>query len=390
MSHHLPVRRISLIVGAAALICFGVGLSGPVNADTGGSDVSFTSWQVGTSATTAPFTEPSPWTMSWQFDCSDYANGGSFKVAINRPPGDSTVDAVPDQSGHGNETGSADFSDTGTFSITVSSACFWILMIHPAAPPQVQLGIPERAAFSTQMRTVGIASDPGGLGFWTVQAGGNLEGYSDAVLLGGPALLGLNSPVVAIAAARNWYGYDLVGSDGGVFDYGGGFYGSTGGMKLNQPVVGMALTSEGGGYWLVARDGGVFSFGDALFLGSLGAVHLNAPVVGMASYNGGYTLVAADGGVFNYGTSFLGSLGSVHLDKPIVGIAQTSDGTGYWMVASDGGVFNFGDAGFFGSGVGAGKTIVGMAPTPDGGGYWLAASDGTVLNFGDAAPANAG
>jgi len=107
----------------------------------------------------------------------------------------------------------------------------------------------------------------------------------------------------------------------------------------------------------------------------------------MASYGGGYTLVAADGGVFNYGTSFLGSLGSVHLDDPIVGIASTPDGKGYWMVASVGGVFSFGDAGFFGSGVSAGKTIVGMAATPDGGGYWLAASDGTVLNFGDAAPA---
>ncbi len=349
--------------------------------------VSFSSWQIGTSGTTPTFTEGSPWTVGWQFDCSDYANGGTFKVVVNQPTGDSNVDVASEQSGRGNEGGSTSYTDTGTFSITITSSCFWDVTVHPTAPPQVQLGIPESVAFSTPTPTVGIASDPGGLGFWTVQAGGNLEGYSDAVLVGGPARLGLNSPIVAIAAVRKGYGYYLLGSDGGVFAYGGGFYGSTGAMKLNQPVVGMALTSDGGGYWLAARDGGVFSFGDAPFLGSLGATHLNAPVVGMVSYDGGYTLVAADGGVFNYGTTFMGSLGSTHLDDPIVGIAPTPDGKGYWMVASDGGVFSFGDAGFFGSGVGAKKTIVGMASTPDGYGYWLAASDGSVLNFGDAAPA---
>jgi hypothetical protein len=387
MNHHLSMRRVAQLVGATAFTCLGVGLSGPANADSSGSTTSFSSWQVGTSGSTPTFTEPSPWTMSWQFDCSDYANGGSFKVVINQPAGDSTVDVAPNQSGRGNELGSDSYSDTGTFSITVASSCFWFVRVYPTGPPLVDTGIASSVAFSKTTPTVGIASDPGGLGFWTVQAGGNLQGYSDAVIVGDPALLGLNSPIVAIAAARNGYGYDLVGSDGGVFDYGGGFYGSTGGMKLNQPVVGMSLTSNGGGYWLVARDGGVFSFGDAPFLGSLGGTHLNAPVVGMVSYGGGYTLVAADGGVFNYGTTFLGSLGSVHLDDPIVGIAPTPDGKGYWMVASDGGVFSFGDAGFFGSGLGAGKTIVGMAATPDGGGYWLAASDGTVLNFGDAAPA---
>ena len=63
--------------------------------------------------------------MSWQFDCSDYANGGSFKVVINQPTGDSTVDIAPDQSGQGNEGGSDNYSDTGTFSITVTSSCFW-------------------------------------------------------------------------------------------------------------------------------------------------------------------------------------------------------------------------------------------------------------------------
>jgi hypothetical protein len=61
-------------------------------------------------------------------------------------------------------------------------------------------------------------------------------------------------------------GYWLIGSDGGIFAYGGAsFYGSTGARVLNQPIVGMAGTSDSHGYWLVAGDGGIFAFGDAGF-----------------------------------------------------------------------------------------------------------------------------
>ena len=52
-------------------------------------------------------------------------------------------------------------------------------------------------------------------------------------------------------------GYWMVGSDGGIFSFGGnGYFGSTGAMHLNAPIVGMASTPDGGGYWLVATDGG--------------------------------------------------------------------------------------------------------------------------------------
>ncbi len=98
-------------------------------------------------------------------------------------------------------------------------------------------------------------------------------------------------------------GYTLVGSDGGVFSFGGAqFHGSTGGMTLNAPIVGTAPTPDGQGYWTVASDGGVFSFGDAGFYGSMGGTHLNAPIVGMASSNDGhgYWLVASDGGIFSF------------------------------------------------------------------------------------------
>ncbi|HVA74527.1 MAG TPA: hypothetical protein VNF71_08175, partial [Acidimicrobiales bacterium] len=66
------------------------------------------------------------------------------------------------------------------------------------------------------------------------------------------------------------------------------------------PLSGGAQASTrtgSGGYWLVASDGGVFTFGGAVYYGSQGSEHLNAPVVGMAATpdGGGYWLVASDG-----------------------------------------------------------------------------------------------
>ena len=168
------------------------------------------------------------------------------------------------------------------------------------------------------------------------------------------------------------HGYYLTASDGGVFTFGNvPFCGSTGAIGLNKPVVGMAATHDAGGYWLVASDGGIFSFGDAAFYGSTGAIHLNQPIVGMAATpdGKGYWLVAADGGIFSFGdAAFYGSTGAIHLNQPIVGMAATPDGKGYWLVASDGGIFSFGDAAFYGStgAIHLNQPIVGMAATHDG------------------------
>jgi hypothetical protein len=186
-------------------------------------------------------------------------------------------------------------------------------------------------------------------------------------------------------------GYWSVASDGGIFTYGNAiFHGSMGGQHLNAPMVGMAETPGPGGYWEVGADGGIFSFGNAIFHGSTGGLRLNKPVLGMAATpdGGGYWFVASDGGVFNYGDAgFYGSAGSIHLNAPVVGMAATPDGQGYWLVASDGGIFSYGNAGFLGSrgGQPLNKPIVGMAATPDGGGYWLVASDGGIFAYGDAA-----
>jgi hypothetical protein len=185
-------------------------------------------------------------------------------------------------------------------------------------------------------------------------------------------------------------GYWTNAADGGVFTYGSAvFHGSAGGLHLNAPVVGMSETPGPGGYWEVATDGGIFSYGDAPFYGSRGGQPLNKPIVGMASTpdGGGYWLVASDGGIFSYGDAqFYGSTGAMRLNQPIVGMATTPDGHGYWLVASDGGIFSYGDALFYGSrgGQALNKPVVGMASTATGLGYWLVASDGGIFTYGDA------
>jgi hypothetical protein len=198
----------------------------------------------------------------------------------------------------------------------------------------------------------------------------------------------LHAPVVGVAADPAG-GYWEVGADGGIFSFGAPFDGSLSGWKLQAPIVGMAADPDGGGYWEVDREGHIANFGDAGKYGSIGGWPLSAPIVGMAADpgGGGYWEVGADGGVFAYGSAgFYGSMGGHRLDAPIVGIAPTPDGGGYWEVASDGGIFAFGDATFYGSmgGRRLDAPVVGITPTPDGGGYWEVASDGGIFAFGDA------
>jgi hypothetical protein len=221
--------------------------------------------------------------------------------------------------------------------------------------------------------------------------GGRRVGLALAVaLLAGLTSVAATVPSAPSASALSTSGYWLVGTDGGIFNYGqAGFFGSTGAIPLNQPIAGMAATPDGRGYWMVASDGGIFAFGDAAFLGSMGGKPLNQPIVAMAATRTGrgYWLVASDGGIFSFGDApFFGSMGAAHLNKPIVDIVPTPSGRGYWMAASDGGIFSFGDAGFFGStgAIKLAKRIQQMAATPSGRGYWMVAGDGGVFAFGDA------
>jgi IPT/TIG domain len=234
---------------------------------------------------------------------------------------------------------------------------------------------------------VGMASTPSGNGYWEVGSDGGVFTFGGAAFHGSMGGQHLNAPIVGMAATNDGGGYWLVGADGGVFTFGDAhFYGSAGNLRLTRPVVGIAPTSDGGGYWLVASDGGVFAYGDARFYGSMGGRPLNQPVVGMAAdqATGGYWLVAADGGIFSFMAPFDGSTGNIHLNQPVVGMEAAPNGSGYRLVAADGGLFSF-HLPFEGSAAAfpLAQPVVGI--TAQGAtGYWMVARDGGIFTFGGA------
>ncbi len=184
----------------------------------------------------------------------------------------------------------------------------------------------------------------------------------------------------------NGPGYDLVGSDGGVFVFGGGFYGSLPGLGISvDDITGIVPTARYNGYFLVGADGGVFAF-HAPFANSLPGIGVRVDdIVGIVPTldDRGYFLVGRDGGVFSFHAPFENSLPGVgiHVDD-IAGIAATSDDNGYWLVGSDGSVYAFGDAHYFGNGPAG---AVAITATHDGAGYWVVGADGAVTAYGDAA-----
>jgi len=306
--------------------------------------------------------------------------------------------------GYAGSTGTASFTVTPltatSTSLTVAPAGPQLVgtsetltaTVSPTASGTVQFEVNSAPIGSPVAVTAGVATytttalPPGGLTLGAVFTPTAGNGFAGSTGTASFTVTGASGT----ASTPDGKGYWLVASDGGVFAYGNAvFYGSTGGQHLNAPIVGFATTPDGKGYWLVGADGGVFSYGDATFYGSTGGQHLNAPIVGIsATPDGkGYRLLAADGGVFSYGDAvFYGSTGGQHLNAPIVGISTTPDGKGYWLVAADGGVFSYGDATFYGStgGEHLNAPIVGIATTPDGKGYRLVAADGGVFTYGDA------
>ena len=179
--------------------------------------------------------------------------------------------------------------------------------------------------------------------------------------------------------------YDLVGSDGGVFVFGGGFYGSLPGLGVRvNNITGIEPTANDTGYFLVGSDGGVFAF-NAPFANSLPGIGVRVnDIVGIVPTRNdqGYFLVGRDGGVFSFSAPFENSLPGlgIHVND-ITGIAATPDDNGYWLVGADGAVYAFGDAHFHGT---APAGAVGITATHDGGGYWVVGANGAVTPFGDA------
>jgi hypothetical protein len=180
-------------------------------------------------------------------------------------------------------------------------------------------------------------------------------------------------------------GYDLVGSDGGVFVFKGGFYGSLPGLGIRvNDITGIVTTAAHNGYFLVGSDGGVFAF-HAHFANSLPGigVHVNNIVGIVPTLNDeGYFLVGSDGGVFSFNAPFEKSLPGIGIHvNDIVGIATSADDNGYWLIGSDGAVYAFGDAHSYGN---APPGAVDITATSDGRGYWVVGANGTVTPFGDA------
>jgi hypothetical protein len=248
----------------------------------------------------------------------------------------------------------------------------WVIGSNGTVYP---LGIsPSYGSAAGAAGVIGIAASNDGGGYWVATSAGLVDKFGSASLPrpGPTSLADLHvtpaRPIVGFAATPNppaagpvststtGQGYWLVGSDGGVFNFGDAkFFGSTGSLKLAAPIVGIAPSPDGFGYWLVAADGGVFTFGDVAFHGSMGGKHLNKPIVAMVSSpsGNGYWLVAADGGTFNLGDApFIGSLGNLKLVSPIVSAHGTMFAPGLWLAAGDGGTFTFGAATFFGSAAG--------------------------------------
>jgi hypothetical protein len=59
-----------------------------------------------------------------------------------------------------------------------------------------------------------------------------------------------------------------VASDGGIFSFRAGYYGSLGQHSLAVPVEAMASSVDGDGYYLLDAAGHVYAYGDAVYLGS--------------------------------------------------------------------------------------------------------------------------
>jgi hypothetical protein len=350
----------------------------PSSAPPPSSTATYTSTQIGSSGETPSFDETGPWQMAWSYDCTAFGSPGNFSVNINN----SATDIGPNELGMGG-SGTDNYTDAGTFSLTVISECDWSITISAtgSSPPPSPPPAPAPAA----PKAVGIASAPGGGGYWIAWSNGNVTTHGDANNYGNVSGLVLNAPITHIVSTPDGHGYWLVAADGGTFAEGdAGFYGSMGGQHLNAPVVDMAPTPNGGGYWLVASDGGIFAFGNAPFYGSMGGQHLNKPVVGISAddASGGYWEVASDGGIFAFGAPFYGSTGSLRLNEPVNGMTALPNGDGYLFVASDGGIFAF-NAPFYGSmgGQPLNAPIVGMALDPATDGYWLLGADGGVFSF---------
>jgi hypothetical protein len=314
-------------------------------------------------------------------------------LEIGTTPGVANSAMLTVRNGDGAFEASASVSgDGGAWSVTPSCAasrgalCHLVVTFVPHQPgPAAATVTVDLADRSDQIGVNAYA----GHGYWEATKQGAVFAYAGGGFRGSTVGVKLAKPIVGMSATPDGGGYWEVAADGGVFSFGDArFYGSAATYHFQGPIVGMAVTSDGKGYWLVARNGDVFSFGDARFRGPTAAGHLSQPVVGIvaARSRSGYWLVTEEGSVFSFGSAkFYGPTVRPHLSQPVVGMARTDDGNGYWLVSANGAVLAFGDARSYGPAAGAAPlATIGIAAPVDAPGYYLVQADGTVLPFGGA------
>ena len=130
---------------------------------------------------------------------------------------------------------------------------------------------------STPVLLKSVTASASGTVDTTVALPSDLPDGSHQIVLAGAS----SGHTIAIPLTVAPPGFRLVGSDGGVFSFGGAStFGSKAGKKLASSVVGIAPTPDGQGYWLVGADGGVFALGDAPFIGGAAGQSLNGGIVG--------------------------------------------------------------------------------------------------------------
>lgn len=152
-------------------------------------------------------------------------------------------------------------------------------------------------------------------------------------------------------------------------------------------IADIAYSADGRGYWLVGTDGGVFTYGGVPFYGSRGfGLHADpAPMVSIAAdpLNRGYWLVSAIGGVYAFGEAGYYGGGNPAGDA-VVAIRAHPTGRGYWILWDSGRVGAFGRAVDHGVPAAPVGVVVDMQPTRTGNGYVIVTDQGRTYSFGDA------
>lgn len=118
----------------------------------------FTSTQTGSTGQTQQFSVASAWTMSWTYsNCS--GGSGNFIVDINQPSGDTATDTAPNEQGSGGN-GTDSYTDTGTFSLAISSDCQWSITIAGSSTDSSTTSTTSASTTTTSTTTTSTTVPP--------------------------------------------------------------------------------------------------------------------------------------------------------------------------------------------------------------------------------------